>query len=275
MAKIVRMVSIGPLLANARIAQGKTIADAAADTKIRRDYLEALEAERFEVIGGDAWVRGFIRSYGRWLGLDTTMLIKAYEGQHGQAVSPTAIPGAQHGALPLRERIRRMMPFVIGFGLVLVVVGIYWNRGTPTPEAPSEAIAPAPVPQVDGQGSQGNPATTGQGVAGSQGTTGMTGGQSQDGQPAGVPMQAPTLRVEALAPVTLIVEAGEPAINLAMKPKEIKEITDPSKVRLWVSNGAAVHVTVNGEALPPIGAEQVGVELTCELGKVACEARDR
>lgn len=265
-ATIVRMVKIGATLAKARTAQGKTIADAAAETKIRRDYLQALEEERFEVIGGEAWVRGFIRAYGRWLGLDTALLVRAYDTQHRTSHSPTAIPGAHGGELPMREKIRRSMPFVIGFGLVLIVVGVFWSRGSNALHQATEAIAPAPV-DANQQSVQSMPVDgpTGQGQVGQS---------APSGQPAGEPMDAPNLLIKATRNVNLIVLDGEPSVKVTMRPNEIREVKDDDVVRLTVSDAGAVRIQVNGEPLPVLGGDNVGVELICERGKVACEARD-
>lgn len=269
-ATIVRMVKIGATLAKARTAQGKTIADAAAETKIRRDYLQALEDERFDVIGGEAWVRGFIRAYGRWLGLDTALLVRAYDTQHRTSHSPTAIPGAHGGELPLREKIRQSMPFVIGFGLVLIVVGVFWSRGSNPLTQSTEAIAPAPV-EANQQSVQSAPQD---GQAGQPGQ-GQDGQGQPSGQPAGEPMDSPSLLIKATRNVNLIVLEGEPSVKVTMRPNEIREVKGEDMVHLTVSDAGAVRIQVNGEPLPTIGADNVGVELICEKGKVACEARDQ
>lgn len=268
-ATIGRMVKIGATLAKARTAQGKTIADAAAETKIRRDYLQALEDERFDVIGGEAWVRGFLRAYGRWLGLDTVLLVRAYDTQHRTSHSPTAIPGAHGGEIPLREKIRRSMPFVIGFGLVLIIVGVFWTRGSNALNQSTEAIAPAPVEATE-QSVQSTPNDQdGQAAQGQENQVQPT------GQPAGEPMDSPSLLIKATRNVNLIVMSGEPRIKITMRPNEIREVKSEDLVHLNISDAAAVRIQVNGEPLPTIGADNVGVELICEKGKVACEARDQ
>ncbi|WP_336250334.1 helix-turn-helix domain-containing protein [Stomatohabitans albus] len=268
------MVKIGATLKNARITQDKTIADAAAETKIRRDYLQALEDERFEVIGGEAWVRGFIRAYGRWLGLDTTLLVSAYDAQFHKSHSPTAIPGAHHGELPLRERIRQFMPFVIGVALVLIVVGVFVTRNAGGQDEQREAIAPAPVAEPSqsvlaaqpGQGQSGMPEPS-NGLPATN--TGM------NGQPQGEPMRAPTLFIKATRDVRIRVEQGTPSQQIMLKANDSTEVSDPNQVHLYVSDGGGVQIQVNGQPLPTIGGDRMGVDLICEKGKVACEARDR
>lgn len=64
------MGELGSLLTRAREARGLTLEDAERDTRISRRYLQALEAEQFEVIPAPVYARGFLRSYAQYLGLD-------------------------------------------------------------------------------------------------------------------------------------------------------------------------------------------------------------
>lgn len=64
------MSELGSVLIRAREARGLTLEDAERDTRISRRYLQALEAEQFEVIPAPVYARGFLRSYSSYLGLD-------------------------------------------------------------------------------------------------------------------------------------------------------------------------------------------------------------
>jgi len=64
------MGELGTRLRQQREARGLTIEDAERDTRISRRYLQALEAEQFEVIPAPVYARGFLRSYSQYLGLD-------------------------------------------------------------------------------------------------------------------------------------------------------------------------------------------------------------
>lgn len=69
------MGEIGSRLVRAREARGLTLEDAERDTRISRRYLEALEAEQFEVIPAPVYARGFLRSYSQYLGMDPQELL--------------------------------------------------------------------------------------------------------------------------------------------------------------------------------------------------------
>jgi len=52
-----------------------------ADTHIRSRYLKALEDERFDVLPGTAYVRGFLRTYAEYLGLDADPFVEEYNAR--------------------------------------------------------------------------------------------------------------------------------------------------------------------------------------------------
>jgi hypothetical protein len=86
---------IGPALRQARQLRGKSIEEASRETRIRPEYLQALERERFEALIGDVYVRGFLRSYSAYLGLDADKVVVVYNRTFGPP-RPT-LPQAPEG----------------------------------------------------------------------------------------------------------------------------------------------------------------------------------
>lgn len=72
------MPELGEILIRAREERGLTLDDAERDTRIARRYLEALEAEAFDVIPAPVFARGFLRSYAQYLGLDPQAIMTLY-----------------------------------------------------------------------------------------------------------------------------------------------------------------------------------------------------
>ncbi|MDR0535228.1 MAG: helix-turn-helix domain-containing protein [Puniceicoccales bacterium] len=74
------MQTLGETLSEARQRIGARIQDAADATHIRRDYLEALENNQFDLITlADVYRRGYIKIYARYLRLDIGATLRAYE----------------------------------------------------------------------------------------------------------------------------------------------------------------------------------------------------
>ena len=91
-------IGIGPALRKARLLRGKSVEEASRETRIRADYLQALEAERFDDMLGDVYVRGFLRTYSTYLGLDADKVLAAYServGPHGPTLPEAMPPNAQ------------------------------------------------------------------------------------------------------------------------------------------------------------------------------------
>jgi hypothetical protein len=84
---------IGTALSDARLARGLSYADAERETRIPRHHLEALEAEQFDAFPAPVYVRGFLRSYSQYLGLDSKSLLaklppeRPAEPEHSSPVS--------------------------------------------------------------------------------------------------------------------------------------------------------------------------------------------
>jgi transcriptional regulator with XRE-family HTH domain len=86
------MSELGSVLIRAREARGLTLEDAERDTRISRRYLQALEAEQFEVIPAPVYARGFLRSYASYLGLDPQEVLALFprDEDASYASSPNA-----------------------------------------------------------------------------------------------------------------------------------------------------------------------------------------
>jgi cytoskeletal protein RodZ len=70
---------LGTLLREAREAKGVTLADVQEATRINSRYLEALEESQYDVLPSEVHVRGYLRNYARYLGLDPKPLLDRYE----------------------------------------------------------------------------------------------------------------------------------------------------------------------------------------------------
>lgn len=81
---------IGATLRKAREALGTSVEEASWRTRIRPEYLRALEEERFEACGHLAHGRAHLHSYARFLGLDARALVRDYV-EHVEHAEPSPI----------------------------------------------------------------------------------------------------------------------------------------------------------------------------------------
>jgi cytoskeleton protein RodZ len=121
---------IGNSLREARLRQGFELPRVEADTKIRAKYLRALEEEHFEVLPGDTYVKGFLRTYAEYLGLDGQLYVDEYSSRFAQEEEFPVQPSA---ARPPRQR-RMESNFVVvalaGIVAVTILVVVAWKFGS-------------------------------------------------------------------------------------------------------------------------------------------------
>jgi len=149
------MFEIGQSLREARLKRELTPADVQKAIRIRDRYLQALEEERWELLPGDAYVKGFLRTYADYLGLDGSLYVEEYNSRFAQPDDPQLVP----------ERFARTRTPFAGVGFlrplfaVLVIVAIVgvvaaiaaWQlggssgakQGTPPTSAPTTTTTPS------------------------------------------------------------------------------------------------------------------------------------
>jgi hypothetical protein len=76
------MADIGEMLREARMRAGIDVSEVEAVTKIRAKYLRALENEEWGLLPGNAYVKGFLRTYAEALGLDPKLVVEEYKLHH-------------------------------------------------------------------------------------------------------------------------------------------------------------------------------------------------
>jgi cytoskeleton protein RodZ len=145
---------IGNSLREARLRQGIDYSRVEADTMIRGKYLQALEEERFEVLPGETYVKGFLRTYADYLGLDGQLYVDEFNSRFVSADEPPPQPRAR-----TRQRTRTVEANFIAVALagivaVTLLVVVAWRIGSePTRDVPL-ANSPTTTPQAGVRGAQ-------------------------------------------------------------------------------------------------------------------------
>ncbi|MCP4423449.1 MAG: helix-turn-helix domain-containing protein [Chloroflexi bacterium] len=100
------MDEFGHILREARETKGLTLSDVQDQIRINSRFLDALERGEYDVIPAPAHVRGFLRNYARFLGLDPQPLIARYERvlEQGTAVSPDNAQEEETNSLQISPR---------------------------------------------------------------------------------------------------------------------------------------------------------------------------
>ena len=252
---------IGETLVAARRQQGVSLADAAAETRVRESYLAALEEEDFSALGGDVYVKGFLRSYARFLRLDPEPLIATYRTQFERTSEETASLAHQ----PVAPMLGEGRPgLIIGAGVLVIVlallavIGLVNRRGVGEEDlagAPEPAVTEAPSTGIDPT----QPAVT------------------ETAEPTDSPTDAPTDQpTEVLGSdtveVTLETDGGPSWLVVTVDGETEVEAEHPDgttlsfeadeTISILIGDAGVVRVTVNGEDRGMLGERSEVVERT-------------
>ena len=155
--------SAGAVLAAAREELNLSVYDVARYLKLSPAQVEALEEGAYERLPGRVFVRGFLRNYAKFLGLDAQPLLRSIEEEMPQPKVKVEPPPSPEVVMPHGEPVR--WPLYAGFTAITIVgaLAVYefgFNDGSRPPPreegvsavAPPAAEAPSPAPPVSAAG---------------------------------------------------------------------------------------------------------------------------
>ena len=128
---------IGAQLKTARHEHGFRLSDVARELRISGDYLKLLESGEFDQLPAPTYVSGFLRSYGKFVGLDGAELASRFYALQDHASSKMDYKLPATAAPP-----QRSAPAVASLCVVLAIGvygGWYWFSGPKTLDATVES----------------------------------------------------------------------------------------------------------------------------------------
>jgi cytoskeleton protein RodZ len=212
------LIGVGPALRKARERRRVTVDEASRGTKLRADVLEALEDERFDALLGEVYVRGALRTYAGYLGLDPDRVLAAYSSAAGVEAPPLPEPPNQirRAIGAARRRDNHLLAAIVV--VVLVVAAAGFGLLSSRNSSPSSATLPV----------SGSPATSARNVI------------------VGV---AASRRVDA----NVISDGVEqPAVTL--QAGETRTFQAEEFLTIKLSPGGLASVTVNGSEFGTVGS---------------------
>jgi len=131
---------IGNSLREARVRRGIDFAQAELATKIRGKYLRALEEEQFALLPAQTYVKGFLRTYAEYLGLDGQLYVDEFNSRFVSGDDHEPRTRRSTTARPQR-RHRRLETNVVLVALgviaiLMIVVIAAWRQASGGGKAP-------------------------------------------------------------------------------------------------------------------------------------------
>ena len=117
--------SIGERLRQAREAIPASLTEASRATRVRVDFLEAMERDSFTFISGRVYVVGMLRSYARWLRLDEAEIAREYDRIYGAAEAPAlaeSLATRNERSMPVQRPRKPQWAMAMAAAIAIIVV---------------------------------------------------------------------------------------------------------------------------------------------------------
>ena len=238
--------SLGATLHATRRRRRISMDRASAETRIRRDYLVAMEKDDFS-FQAPVYVKGFVASYARFLRLDPAPLLAALEELHGPTPDEAAVLAEQNAVWAGRRRAFRPL-LLPACALAILTALAFWTNGRDAdrPPASSEVEAPGSSEQEDASARDDKQRGGGRADAASV---------ADDGERA-ERVDVDIVAASARSWVEVTVD-GRIAYSGVLELGETHSVTGEREVRVLLGYPAGVELTVDGVNLGSPGGTEV------------------
>ena len=133
------MSALGERFRAAREARGLSLSDVAEQIRIRSVYLAAIEDENWNAIGAPVYTRGFLRTYARFLGLESEEVIADFNAATETVPGIAAAPGKASAYLEessSRSAMLSPLLWVASIVAVVLIAFVFYNELTMRDRAP-------------------------------------------------------------------------------------------------------------------------------------------
>ncbi len=260
------MESPGEYLRRERELRGVSLPKIFEATRVPMRYLEALEADNYEILPHPTFVKGYIKSYCKALGLDEVDAALRYEiylrekAEKAERPKPAAKKKSSRQA-EVPKNIRNAAAF-ISAGIIIIVVlylsgvGRKATAPEPQPEAlsgPIEAVPSTPDTEaMKAEATKQEPAIDAR-----------TDAKAVKAEPAPAVEAQHTLSVKAneFSWIKIRIDEGEP-FDVVLREGEGIVWKAKDVFSLIVGNAGGVTLTYDGKVLPPLGKSGEVVSFT-------------
>ena len=127
-----QLKTVGGLLKEKRSERNLTLKQVSEATKIRSEYLEALEQSNYEAFPSEVYIKGFLKNYSKFLGISQDHALALYRRESEARVEPTigVIAKIREKGLNLSLTPNKIIAVAVGVGILIILIylGTYLGR---------------------------------------------------------------------------------------------------------------------------------------------------
>lgn len=145
------MQTVGEILRSEREKKGLSIKEIEIATSIRTLYITAIEEGNYSIIPGEVYLKGFIRNYANYLGLDGQQIVDLYRQNQLPVAPVNEFIATDKNESPPEKTTRKSKKTANWVTVSLLVVciagGAWWLLDSPKPiEEPKQTKQLQPTP---------------------------------------------------------------------------------------------------------------------------------
>ena len=243
-----RGLTVGALLAEARAAAGRELADLARETRVPLRHLMAIEADDHEALPALPFALGFVKTFARSVGLNPESVGAQFRAETRLTLHVPSAPSLE----PLDEsRLPSQGLALAGLAVLVLVIGGLGLYGSgvldPVPSAPQVA-APAPAAIDTATAAASAPAPAPAAAA--------PGASAAAATPTIIPTSGPvtlTARTDVWVKIYSRITGRKAFQGLMVAGSIYKVPEDNGPLVLRAGRAGEIEVSVAGVKLPPLG----------------------
>jgi len=141
------MESPGKLLKASRESRNLTLKEVSESTRIREHLLKAIEEDRYEILKYPAYLKGFLKTYAKYLSLNPDDIVRGYQKY---LESMILLKEPESKRLPTVSRKKLVLwVFVIFIFIAVLFIGIFLNHKYQfLPFPGKKESSPTPLPPI-------------------------------------------------------------------------------------------------------------------------------
>lgn len=249
-------MSVGARLAHARAQRGLTIEQVASMTKLRVSHIQRIEADDFEGVDAEVFIRAHLRVIAVAVGEDPVEILREYSSDQNVNLDPSALPQQETADLNIFERRKTealpkprnfTVPLIITalvlFAAVLVVTQNLKSDG-------SSSASPTPINSLSSTPSESPSATP-----------------SDTASSIDLSVVTVTITARQTSWLRVVASTGEELFQRNLEAGESFTFTDPTSISVRVGYPPGLDFTLNGTFVGPLGDGSSVVDQTFVVGQ--------
>lgn len=248
------MDSLGEFIRRERERKGITVEEASKVTRIRKTYLLAIEEGNLE-IQSPVFMRGFLKSYADFLGLDSNDILEKYRLLLDEKENKARTEESK--AEPVGNYSRYAVPAIAILSLLtLIITVVKMSTNKPATETAPQTLEQAIEAEAQQPATILTNRTTTQAMASTQTFQAVTAPKAPVTPP--VPPEKPqkhyTLVIAAkeIAWLRIAIDDRNP-VEVLLKAGETLTLTADQKFAIVAGNAGGIDLTLNGKPLESLG----------------------